>query len=448
MKNLVELDRAHLWHPFTPANIWESEAPLLIERGEGNYLIDVDGRRYFDGVSSLWTNVHGHNHPVINAAIAEQLERIAHTTLLGLASPPSIELAAALVQLAPSNLTRVFYSDSGSTAVEIALKQSFQYWKQLGRPEKQRFVHLEHAYHGDTVGAVSVGGISTFHEIFGPLLFDALAAPSPHPYRHELETPEAVSAYALDGLAQLLARHADSVAAVIVEPLVQGAAGILVHPPGYLAGVAAICREHNVHLILDEVATGFGRTGTLFACEQEDVKPDFLCLAKGITGGYLPLAATLATEAIYDAYRGTPDEPRTFYHGHTYTGNALACAAAVASLQLFSDNDVIASLGPVIDALETSLGALREHPNVGDVRQRGLMVGIELVAEQAGDVPFDPALRVGAAVCRKARERDVIVRPLGDVVVLMPPLSSTPDEARHLVDAIAHGLDSISEVVS
>jgi adenosylmethionine-8-amino-7-oxononanoate aminotransferase len=443
MRALAETDRAHLWHPFTPALVWERDEPLVIERGEGNYLIDVDGRRYFDGVSSLWTTVHGHNHPTINAAIREQLDRIAHTTLLGLASPPSIELARRLVELAPSSLTRVFYSDSGSTAVEIALKQSFQFWRLQGRAEKSRFVHLEHAYHGDTIGAVSVGGIDAFHQTFGPLLADCLAVPSPHPYRHELDTHEAIVAYSLDKLADCLARHADTVCAVIVEPLVQGAGGILVHPPGYLAGAARICRDHNVHLILDEVATGFGRTGTLFACEQEDVKPDFLCLAKGITGGYLPLAATLTTEAIYDGFRGSAAEPATFFHGHTYTGNPLACAAALGSLEVFETDDVIAGLSPKITALESALASRVPRSHVGDVRQRGMMVGIELVEHRDGDVPFDPLARTGAAVCAAARNHGVIIRPLGDVVVLMPPLSSTLAELEHLVDAVAAALDEV-----
>lgn len=443
MSDLSRQDKSHLWHPFTPASIWEADEPLIIERGEGNYLIDSRGERYFDGVSSLWTNVHGHNHPVINKAIADQLQRIAHTTLLGLASPPSIELAVGLVKITPDNLTRVFYSDSGSTAVEVALKQSFQYWRLQGRADKTRFVHLEHAYHGDTIGAVSVGGISTFHEVFGPLLADTLAAPSPHPYRHELDDPEAVKTYALDALARLLADHADTVAAVILEPLVQGAAGMLVHPPGYLRGAAQICREHDVHLILDEVATGFGRTGTLFACEQEDVKPDFLCLAKGITGGYLPLAATMTTEAIYDGFRGSDDQPATFFHGHTYTGNALGCAAALASLQVFQSEQVISGLSPTIDALARALSRLTDHPHVGDIRQRGLMVGLELVADRDGDVPYEPGRRTGAAVCAAARDEKVVIRPLGDVVVLMPPLSSTPDELDHLVVAVEHGLDRV-----
>lgn len=439
--DLTRLDLTHLWHPFTPMDEWEQTAPLVIERGEGNNLIDTAGNRYFDGVSSLWTNVHGHNHPTINRAIRAQLEDIAHSTLLGLSNPPAIELAEALVACTPSSLTRVFYSDSGSTAVEIALKQSFQYWKQIGRPEKRRFVHLENAYHGDTVGAVSVGGIDTFHEVFGPLLFDTVAAPSPHPYRHPLETAEAVRDWSLARLADILEEVASTTAAMIVEPLVQGAAGILVHPPGYLAGVAELCREHGIHLIVDEVATGFGRTGTMFACEHEDVEPDFLCLAKGITGGYLPLAATLSTEEIFDAFRGPPAEGRTFFHGHTYTGNPVACAAALASLEIFRSDDVIAGLPAKIDALAEALAPLTRHRHVGDVRQRGLMAGVELVADRDGDVPFESGIRAGGKVCLRIRERGVILRPLGDVVVVMPPLSSTPDELTRLGEALGWALD-------
>jgi adenosylmethionine-8-amino-7-oxononanoate aminotransferase len=438
---LARIDRAHLWHPFTAAAEWESQPPLIIERAEGNHLIDSDGRRYFDGVSSLWTNVHGHNHPAINQAIREQLDKVAHTTLLGLASPPSIELAAELTRLAPSNLTRVFYSDSGSTAVEIALKQSFQYWKQVGRPEKRRFVHLESAYHGDTVGAVSVGGIDTFHEVFGPLLFETLAVPSPHPFRHPLGEPEAVRDWALNALAEALGKCADTVAAVILEPLVQGAAGILVHPPGYLAGAARLCREHNVHLILDEVATGFGRTGAMFACEHEAVKPDFLCLAKGITGGYLPLAATLSTDEIYDGFRGPAHVGRTFFHGHTYTGNPVACAAALASLQIFRDENVLERVPLLVEALGAALARLAGHAHVGDVRQRGLMAGVELVENRDTAAPFPHERRLGVAVCQAIRERGVILRNLGDVVVVMPPLSSTADELAALGESLAWAID-------
>ncbi len=438
--DLVQLDLRHLWHPFTPTAIWEDSAPIVIERGDGNYLIDTNGTEYFDGVSSLWTNVHGHNEPRLNEAIRSQLDRIAHSTLLGLGSAPSIELAESLVKLAPNNLTRVFYSDSGSTAVEIALKQSFQFWALSERPAKRSFAHLENAYHGDTVGAVSVGGIDIFHATFGPLLFDTHALPSPHPFRHPLGSPEAVLEHCLAEARKTISQNADQLAAVIVEPLVQGAAGMLVHPAGYLRGLADLCKEHNVHLIVDEVATGFGRTGTMFACEHENIEPDFLCLAKGITGGYLPLAATLSTETIYDAFRGDRSNPRTFFHGHTYTGNALGCAVAIASLGIFREDNVIDGLTTKIQTLTEELQRLAAHPNVADVRQRGLMVGVEL-GKSNGD-PLDPSLRAGAAVCNTIREKKIILRPLGDVVVLMPPLSSTEAELRELVRGLAWALEN------
>ncbi|HEU5058818.1 MAG TPA: aminotransferase class III-fold pyridoxal phosphate-dependent enzyme, partial [Kofleriaceae bacterium] len=281
---LIELDKTFLWHPFTAMKPWLNGAPLVIERAEGNWLIDSEGNRYLDGVSSLWVNVHGHNRPEINDAIRAQLDRMAHSTLLGLTHPTAAELAARLVGIAPAGLSKVFYSDNGSTAVEIALKLAFQYWQILGHPEKRRFLHLEHSYHGDTLGAVAVGGIPLFHEVFGPLLIDTLSVPTPHPYRHPSGgTPEEVCHLALRQLAEILERHDDEIAAFILEPLVQGAGGMIVHPPGYLAGAAQLCRAHDVLLIADEVATGFGRTGTMFACEQEEVTPDFLCLAKGLT---------------------------------------------------------------------------------------------------------------------------------------------------------------------
>ncbi len=437
MNDLSQLDLRHLWHPFTPASIWEEMPLLVIERGDGNYLVDSDGNRYFDGISSLWTNVHGHNHPRINAAIRNQLDKIAHTTLLGLSSGPSIQLAASLANMTPGDLNRVFFSDSGSTAVEIALKQSFQYWALTGKPEKSSFAHLQYAYHGDTIGAVSVGGIDIFHATFGPMLFKTYELPSPHPYRHPKGSdPTVVLDHCLHVAENVLEQQAATLAAVIVEPLVQGAAGILVHPPGYLSALAALCRQYHVHLIVDEVATGFGRTGAMFACEHESVTPDFLCLAKGITGGYLPLAATLSTESIYDAFRGS-----TFFHGHTYTGNALACAAALANLDIFRDDQVITNLAPAIKALEDALVPLAQHQAVGDVRHRGLMVGIELC--QTNGEPLPPTDRIGAKVCQQARAYNVILRPLGDVIVLMPPLSSTPAELTHLVEVTAQAIDDI-----
>jgi adenosylmethionine-8-amino-7-oxononanoate aminotransferase len=442
-RHWIDLDKRYLWHPFTAMRQWVDAEPLVIERAEGNHLIDSDGRRYLDGVSSLWVTVHGHNRAEINQAIRDQLDRMAHSTLLGLTHPAAAELGERLVRCAPPGLARVFYSDNGSTAVEIALKLAFQYWQLVGRPEKRRFAHLEHAYHGDTLGAVAVGGIPQFHATFGPLLIDSFVAPSPHPYRHPLGAdPAAVRDAALAALARLLDSHAHEIAALILEPIVQGAAGMIVHPPGYLAGAAALCRAHDVLLIADEVATGFGRTGSLFACEQEDVTPDLLCLAKGLTGGYTPLAATLMTHRVYEAFLGAPPEPRvTFFHGHTFTGHPLGCAAALASLDLFERDRVLEHLPAKIDALHDALAAaLCAHPNVGDIRQRGLMVGVELVADRATAAPLPAQALTGARVCAAARAHGVLLRPLGDVVVLMPPLSITRDEITALVGALSAGL--------
>ncbi len=415
----IELDKQYLWHPFTQMQGWLASEPVIIERGEGFHLIDTEGRRYIDGVASLWCNVHGHRVPKIDAAIREQLDRIAHSTLLGLGQTRSIELAERLVKIAPPDLKKVFYSDSGATAVEIALKIAYQYWQNRGETKRTKFVALREAYHGDTVGSVSVGGMELFHGIFRSLLFETFYTPSPHPYRFD-GTPEECAAASLEAMETLLQNHAGEIAAIIVEPLVQGAAGIIVHPRGFLKGVERLARKHDVLLIVDEVATGFGRTGTMFACEQEDVRPDLLCLAKGVTGGYLPLAATLTTQAVFDAFLGRVDEFKTFYHGHTYTGNALACAAALASLDLFEENRVLESLPAKIELLESSLAQISELPCVGDVRNRGLMAGIELVNNKKTKKSFPYEQTIGAKVCAAMRPRGAMLRPLGDVIVLMP----------------------------
>jgi adenosylmethionine-8-amino-7-oxononanoate aminotransferase len=407
--SLADLDRRHLWHPFTQQRGWEQgEDPVLIERGEGCTLWDTEGNAYLDGTSSLWCTVHGHAHPAIDAAMTEQLGRVAHSTMLGLSHRPAVELAAALAQIAPPGLERVFYSDNGSTANEIALKMAFQWWAQRGEP-RTRFVCLEMSYHGDTIGAVSVGGIPLFHQTYAPLLFGATAVPA--------------------GDAEALERALapGDVAAVIVEPLVQGAAGILLHPDGWLRAVREACDRHDVLLIADEVATGFGRTGTMFACEQEGVAPDLMCVAKGISGGYLPLAATLTTERIYEGFLGAFSEFKTFFHGHTYTGNPLACAAALASLRVFAEEDTLARLAPKAELLGALLAEHVEPlAGVAEVRRRGFMVGIELA-------PFPLEARMGHQVTLAARRRGALVRPLGDVVVLMPPLSITEHELRRLV---------------
>lgn len=402
--NLIELDKQVLWHPFTQMQEWD---PLVIASGDGNYLVDIEGRRYLDGVASLWCNVHGHRHPRLDAALRAQADKIAHSTFLGLAHEPGIRLAAALLEVAPPSLSRVFYSDSGSTAVEIALKQSYQYWALRGRPEKQRFLRLGEAYHGDTLGAVGVGGIELFHRIFGPLLVQSIAIPTP---------AGTDGSESLAKLAAELEAHENEIAAFIFEPLIQGAAGMLVHPPGFLARAAELCRKHGVHVILDEVATGFGRTGTMFACEREHVHPDFMCLAKGISGGYLPLAATLATEEIYSAFLGARGDLKHFFHGHTYTANPLACAVGVASLELLRESTLANAVARIED-LRPMLERVAKHPAVKDVRSRGMMIGIELHAREGRSM--------GVEVCARVREHGVILRNLGDVVVWMPPLTIT-----------------------
>ena len=417
----AQLDRDHLWHPFTQQQGWVEEEPLMIERAEGAQLIDSEGRRYIDGVSSLWCNVHGHRHPGIDAAVREQLEKVAHTTMLGLSHPGAAELAAKLVELAPRGLSRVFYSESGSTATEIALKMAFQFQQQRGGQHARRtsFVHLRDAYHGDTIGSVSVGGIGLFHATYRPLLFET----------HAAEPGDAAD------LERVLSRHEEEVAALIVEPLVQGAAGMLVHPPDYLRAARELCDRFGVLMICDEVATGFGRTGTMFACEQEDVAPDLLCLAKGLTGGYLPLAATLTTERVHEGFLGAPEDQRTFFHGHTYTGNPLACAAAIASLEAFEAERTLERLQPKIELLAEQLEGVAAMPEVAEVRRRGFMVGIDL-----GE--HDPALRLGHRVTLEARKRGAIVRPLSDVVVLMPPLSISEAELRRLVAITAESIEA------
>jgi adenosylmethionine---8-amino-7-oxononanoate aminotransferase len=419
------LDHEHLWHPFTQQRDWVGEEPLMIERANGCELIDTWGNRYLDGVSSLWCNVHGHRHPVIDRAVRDQLERVAHSTMLGLSHPGAAELAARLVEIAPPGLNRVFFSDSGSTAAEVALKMAFQYWQQRGGQHVRRnsFICLTDAYHGDTIGSVSVGGIELFHSTYGPLLFNS----------HRAKSGD------IDDMERLLRTHEEELAAVILEPLVQGAAGILTHPAGYLADVRELCDRHGVLLICDEVATGFGRTGTMFACEQEGVSPDLLCLAKGLTGGYMPLAATMATERIYEAFLGDHEELKTFFHGHTYTGNPLACAAALGSLDVFEMERTMARLQPKIRLLGEMLDDVAQMPEVAEVRQRGFMVGIDLGEHH-------PSKRMGHRVTLQARERGVIVRPLGDVIVLMPPLAISKQQLRTLVGVVAESISAAHEL--
>jgi adenosylmethionine-8-amino-7-oxononanoate aminotransferase len=443
----AELDRRHLWHPFTQMRDWLAGEPLVIVAAEGNHLIDAQGRRYLDGVSSLWCNVHGHRHPTIDAAVRAQLARVAHSTMLGLTHPAAAQLAARLVALAPPGLTRVFYSDAGATAVEIALKVAFQACQLRGETRRTKFASLVEAYHGDTLGAVSVGYSETFHRFYRPLLFDVVRLTPPHLFRWRdgMEDDAACDA-ALDEARCLLRAHGHELAALVVEPLVQGAAGMWMHPPRYLAGLAELAGEAGTLLICDEVATGFGRTGTMFACEQAGVAPDLMCVGKGITGGYLPLAATLASEELFATFLGPYEDFVTFFHGHTYTGNPLACAAGLASLDVFDGERTLAHASEIArllgDALAREIAPLA---HVGDVRRRGLMVGIELVADRRTRAAYPPAARVGQRVCEAVRRDGVILRPLGNVIVLMPPLSLRAGELDLLVSATARAIREVTE---
>lgn len=428
---LEHWDREHVWHPFTPMSEYATERALVVARAEGPYLFDLDGTRYIDGTSSLWCNVHGHRVPELDEALRAQLDQVAHCTLLGQGNVPSIRLARRLAEVAPAGLTRVFYSDSGATAVEVALKMAFQYWRQCDspRPAKSKFLALGGAYHGDTLGDVSVGDIGRFHALFAPLLFPVERAPQPYCRRCPLGLRrETCELACLVELERLVEREADTLAAVVVEPVVQGAAGMVVQPAGYLRRVREVTRAHNVLLIADEVAVGFGRTGRLFACEHEGVAPDFLCVAKGLSGGYLPVAATLTTDAVYSAFLGPASAGRTLFHGHTFTGNPLGCAVALASLEKLTRGGVLDALPERIALMAQWLDKIRGLPRVAEVRHVGLLAGIELDA--------DPAERVGAAVCRRLRARCVLLRPLRDTLVVMPPLTIPLDVLETLMRAV------------
>ena len=439
-EELKAWDRRLVWHAFTQMAEYE---PLIIERAGGCVLIDIDGSEYIDGVSSLWCNIHGHRHPKLDAAIREQLDRVAHVTSLGSSNPTTIKLGRRLVDLAPPGLAHVFFSDDGATAVEVALKMAFQYWRQRDdkRPEKTCYLALGEAYHGDTLGAVSVGGVERFHAMFRPLLFETLRLPTPDPYR----TPPGVVAenlleHCLGELERVLAEHHRRIAAMVVEPLVQAAAGMIVHPAGYLRGVRELTRRYDVLLIADEVAVGMGRTGKMFACEHEDVAPDLLCLAKGLTGGYLPLAATLTTDEIWRAFLGTYAESKTFFHGHTYGGNPLGAAAALATLEVFEEEQTLARLPQKIARLGEHLERIAKLPHVGHVRQCGLIAGIELVRDRATKEPYPWEEKRGLRVCDHARTEGVLLRPLGNVIVIMPPLAVSLDQLDKIAGAVERGI--------
>lgn len=477
-RHLEEADKRYLWHPFTQMKDWLEEKPVIISGGRDCFLKDIYGNWYIDGVSSLWVNIHGHRKKEIDDAVMEQLESIAHSTMLGLSNIPAIELAERLVKLvqkslAPhppldkgaclslpdqqaggrqgqrggdSSLNKVFYSDNGSTAVEVALKMAFQYWMHKGEKRRLSFLSLKNGYHGDTLGAVSVGGIDIYHATFGPLLFKTHKAPSPYCYRCELgETYPECGFGCLVGMEGILREHSEKIAAVILEPLVQAAGGMIVAPSGYLKGVRDLCTKYNVLMIADEVATGFGRTGKMFACEHEGAVPDIMCLSKGITGGYLPLAVTITTEEVYNAFLGEFKELKTFFHGHSYTGNPLGCAAALACLDIFEKENTLETLNPKIEMLESFLHDISTLDHVGDARNRGLMAGIELVKDKSTKEPYPWEEKMGWRVCYYAREHGVIIRPLGNVIVIMPPLSISPENLAQLLKVIKEGIIKATE---
>ncbi|TKS60543.1 MAG: adenosylmethionine--8-amino-7-oxononanoate transaminase [Nitrospira sp.] len=426
---------------------WEREEPLIVERGSGSYLIDTEGKKYLDGTSSIWVNLHGHRHPALDRALKKQLDKIAHSTLLGLSNPPAIELAHALVRIAPKGLARVFYSDNGSTAVEVALKIAVQYWQQR-HPEagpKNTFLHLKLAYHGDTIGAVSVGNIELFHARFKPLLFPTVEAEPPYCYRCPLNLiyPSCHMA-CIDPIEQILRTRHRELAGFIIEPLIQAAAGMITQPAGYLKRIRKLCSKYNVLLIADEVATGFGRTGKMFACRHEGVTPDLMAISKGLTGGYMPLAATLTTDEIYKAFLGKYEDFKSFFHGHSYTGNPLGCAVALANLGVFRQEKTLVRLLPKIRAMAEWLKPFTEMSHVGDIRRRGLMVGIELVRDKKTREPYPPGARVGYRVTAAARTRGLLIRPIGNVLVLMPPLSTSTEELKRMVECLKDSIETLA----
>ncbi len=427
----IELDKAHNWHPFTQMRDWcaPEHDPLVIVAGEGSLLRDSLGREYLDGNSSIWTNLHGHNHPRINAAIEEQLRAFAHVSFLGLTHPLAAELASRLAGLwPPGTLTRVFFSDDGSTAIEAALRMAAQYWQLSGQPQRRRVAAFDQAYHGDTLGAASLGGIPLFKHRAGGAT--------------EADT---VMRFAdMEALEALPAMEAETLAAVTIEPLIQGAAGMRLWPAGMLRRLRAWCDRHGVLLIADEVMTGFGRTGTMFGCEHEGVIPDFLCVAKGLTGGYLPLAATLTSEKIYEAFLGGYQERKTFFYGHSYTANSLGCAAALASLDLFDAEDVLPRLQGKIARLETLLAqVLAPLPHVGPIRQCGFIAGVDLLDDPALGRRFPWEQQTGARVCAAAREYGLLTRPIGDTLVLMPPYSFTDEQLARTVGALGQAIQQV-----
>ncbi len=445
IKKIKELDKKYIWHPFTQMQDWEKQDNLIIAKGEGEFLFDIEGKKYIDGVSSLWLNLHGHKKRDIDDAIKKQLKKVAHSTLLGLGNMPSILLAEKLIQIVPDNLKKVFYSDNGSTAVEIALKIAFQFWQNTGKKDKTKFVSLKNAYHGDTIGSVSVGGMDLFHEIYKQLLFYTIKIPSPYCYRCEFKKDISdCDFYCVKISEKIIKKNKNKIAGLIIEPMNQAASGMIIQPTGYLKKIYQICKENDVLFIVDEVATGFGRTGKMFACEHEKIKPDIMTLAKGLSGGYLPIAATVTTEKIFNSFLADYNEKKTFFHGHSYTGNQLAAVAAIASLNIFEKERVLIKLQHKIEFIKKELEKFRDLEIVGDIRQLGFMIGIELVKNKLTKEEFDWGEKIGIRVCSEAKKHGLIIRPLGNVIVMLPPLSISEFNLKKMLNIIYKCIKTIS----
>ena len=443
-ETLAAWDKRYLWHPFTQMQDWLTAEPVIIARGEGCYLIDVDGNRYIDGVASMWTNVHGHNHPELNIALKTQVDKVAHSTLLGYSNIPAIELAKKLVELTPVGLNKVFYSDNGSTAVEIALKMAYQYWQHKGEPQRKLFVHFDKAYHGDTIGAMSVGGIDSFHTTFDSLLFKGIRVFAPETYRSGNTNDSAIKTQWLNAVENVLTEHSGQIAGIILEPLIQGAGGMLLSPRGFLKELSALAKRSKTLLIVDEVMTGFGRTGKMWACEHEAVTPNLLCTAKGLAAGYLPLAATLATDEIYNAFLGEYRDLKTFFHGHTFTGNPLACAVALENIAIFEREDLLSRLQPTIKHFNNRLQEFYRLTHVGDVRVCGLAAGVALMKNPDTNTPYPFAEKVGIRVCKEALTRGALLRPLVNTIVLMPPLQMSISALDALLDIVYASIAAVT----
>lgn len=446
---LIEKSKKYLWLPFTQMKDYD-ENPIIIESGNGIKVKDIEGREYYDGFSALWLNVHGHRKKELDEAIKKQLEKIAHSTLLGMSNVPATELAEKLIEISPEKLTRVFYSDSGAEAMEIALKMAFQYWMNIGRPEKQKFIAMRNGYHGDTIGAVSIGSIDLYHQVYGPLMFESYKAPIPYVYHSKSGDSVQCRDECLGILEELLIERHKEIAALTIESMIQGAGGMIVMPEGFLSGVRELCTKYDVLMIVDEVAAGFGRTGKMFACEHEGVQPDIMAVGKGISGGYLPIAATLTTEQIYNAFYDDYDKLKTLFHGHSYTGNQLGCAVALENLRLFESENIVEEVAKKAKYLDELFDELRSLPHVGEIRQLGFMCGIELVHSKETKERFPAEKRVGYRATLKMRELGMLTRPLGDVIVFMPPHVTTREELKEMVsimkEAIVHVTNEVENV--